>query len=338
MSQLGHLKTLSAPEIRTFVKENSDNQTFFDEIEQSPELLNFLLANKAISDHILGLFYKDLASLSFLVDSLVKENFVPSMTVVDKLLDFSQDCDFILLKLLKSFPSLVIDNALFLRIINEHCFKSATYLLENNQKFQKTEILLMLAKLKVQDADLIKLLLTKELIDIVFKDISEDPNSCENYQPELISEAIARAEITFTPSGWLDILGKVVLTTEAYNNFFKRFKKPKKEDGSTDYYSPKTIEWNENIENVDPELVWGVISLSDVSESSNHRKFFILKNPDESTDDELVYLVGAVNVPFFKTRALEAALRRPQLVKQLPLDDIEDLISPVQLTKLTKNL
>lgn len=311
------LKGLVSSEVRTFVKENLENESFLNEVESNEDFLKFILSHKAGSDILFSLFLSNINDATKLVSSLIESGFVPSLMVIEKIIDLGNSADQLLCSVIESFPSVVIDSALFLRTVNEGFVVSSEVLVLKNPKFQHTDVFLLISVNKNLNPDLIELIAGNETIrKLVLENVTGHSSQIDLYSHSLVNKIIEKSPEYAYGSSDITLLSKLQLSKKALDSFFQAYTPAHNKSSET-----IQIEWNQEIEQIDPSYFRknqkkDQIIIVNAPTGSKYRPMFLLRSPRDASVEELLELVS--NYKSNEAVAREC-LRRPlSVIKNIP--------------------
>jgi hypothetical protein len=287
MEQITTLKKLEAQEFRDYLRDNLDEQLVSAIVETKESMIPLLIKNKYVPDEITQQLTKTKEDASFILNSFIESGYIPSVKLIESLIEHGDE---LVLQLLKSFPSLPISTQLFMKILNHQLNTSAIYLLKTKKEFQKDEPILLLARTGSDDVDLVRLATssTRVMESIIADELVSNYASSSGYEycREIVSFAVLNYEVNYGCA-----LHKFKLTKEAYKKVFSSMSSGQKgtEYAIGHWHGLAQLNWNQEIEESIDSLPVG-LNLIEVPKFSKFRSLYLLSAPQDGSDEELINL------------------------------------------------
>lgn len=336
-NHLNEITKLKPQEVREYVKQNINDEAFIFEIVENKEIsVPLLLSNKILPEQVVSKLSDSLENITFLLDSFINANYIPSVSFIDSLSCFGAASDGLVKKAINSFPTIQMSTQILIKLINDELMDSAIALVKQRTEFQKPEILFLLLNSGANDSQIIELATNTELLITKVLDSFNNRNF-KNYSHLALSSVFKKAsddvvlnfinkfEISATQISEMDI------TSEALEKLLRVFKDKKSRSWSmyADY-----IKWSPELEKL--ENLYGFI-VEDCPIESKFRKAWISRNPEHATDDELVELIGEAIGSKILEKAYKELITRPiNLIKKVGTKQIPEIISPSSLVNFIK--
>jgi uncharacterized protein (UPF0305 family) len=290
MNSFNSLAKLPPPEMREFLKENSSDPSFIAEVvEQKEKFVPLLLKAKSIPDNILKELCKN-GDRAFLLDLFIEYNYIPSLSFIEDYASEGLFADPSILKAIQAFPSLPISAHFLMKMINNELLETATYLIKLKKEFQKPDVLLLVMKSGSSDPDLISLFVTyPDLVSLVAKAVKDKSSRSKLlYSNELINAIIMScSEDDLIINQLIEHIDQELFTVKSISKIL-RIRSTSRRFG-VGYRS--SIKWTPELENEDIET-YRLCEVDDVPEGSKFRTAWIMREPYETTDDELIALIN----------------------------------------------